>query len=373
FSPNLDKLALESMWFDNLYATGTRSVRGIEAVISGFLPTPLSSVVKLGKSQNNFFTVANVLKQSDYKTSFIYGGEAHFDNMKRFFSNNGFQTIVEEKDFTNPTYVGSWGVSDEDLFAKADHVFSQHAASGERFFSLVFTSSNHAPFDFPDGRVTVPGDQHNVGTAVRYADYALGQFIAQAKKSNYWDNTVFLIVADHSDRVFGDKLVPINKFHIPALILGKAIQPRRITKLASQIDLLPTLLSLTGVSVAHPAVGIDFTRKDLNTITGKAIMQYGKTLAFMEEVGMEESEQENQKRNRVIIFRSEQAPLQFEYYDKTLIPKTLNATLKQRALAYTLLPIHLYGDRTYRLPNTKTDQIAVMQKPDANTANPYVN
>jgi phosphoglycerol transferase MdoB-like AlkP superfamily enzyme len=123
-TPNIDSLANDGIWFENLYATGTRSVRGIEAIISGFTPTPARSVVKLGKSQRNFFTLAALLGREDYETSFIYGGEAQFDNMRRFFMNNGFDRVVDKNDYANPVFTGSWGVSDEDLLNRAHEEFS---------------------------------------------------------------------------------------------------------------------------------------------------------------------------------------------------------------------------------------------------------
>ncbi len=112
-TPELDALSTEGIWFNNLYATGTRSVRGIEAVVTGFTPTPARSVVKLPKSQSGFFTIAELLRREGYDTSFLYGGEAHFDNMRQFFVGNGFQRIIEEKDFVNPEFRGSWASATE--------------------------------------------------------------------------------------------------------------------------------------------------------------------------------------------------------------------------------------------------------------------
>src|SRR5690606_13021181 len=147
-----------------------------------------------------------------------------------------------------PVFVGSWGASDEDVFRAADQHLAQMHAAGKPFFSLIFSSSNHAPFEFPDGRISLHEPPKNtVNNAVKYADYALGQFIAQAKLSAYWQDTVFLIVADHDNRVYGDNLVPVEKFHIPALILGPDLEAKTITPVASQIDLAPTLLSLLGI------------------------------------------------------------------------------------------------------------------------------
>ncbi|MGL5504081.1 MAG: LTA synthase family protein, partial [Aeromonas veronii] len=242
-TPNIDALSQQGWAFEQLYATGTRSVRGIEAVLTGFTPTPAQAVVKLGKSQTNFFTIADLLKQRGYDTSFIYGGESHFDNMRSFFLGNGFTTIVEQKDFDNPVFKGSWGASDEDLMAKADETFKALHKEGKPFFSLVFSSSNHDPFEFPDNRIELfeqPKQTRN--NAAKYADYAIGEFFKRAKQSEYWKDTLFLVIADHDSRVGGASLVPIPRFHIPGVIVGNGIAPRKDPRIVSQIDMAPTLL-----------------------------------------------------------------------------------------------------------------------------------
>jgi phosphoglycerol transferase MdoB-like AlkP superfamily enzyme len=279
-TPRLDELAKQGIWFANLYATGTRSVRGLEALITGFTPTPAQSVVKLPRSQRDFFSIARVLRAEGYDTSFIYGGEAQFDNMRRFFMNNGFDFVVDENDYASPVFRGSWGVSDEDLLARADEEFSKDR--DKPFFSLVFTTSNHSPYEYPEGRI-VPYDAepHTVNNAVQYADYALGEFFARARTRPYWNDTVFLVVADHNSRVFGADLVPVEHFHIPGLILGGGIAPAVYEPVASQIDLPPTLLSLAGVESEHPMIGHDLTRPEFAAWPGRAIMQYGDTQAYM--------------------------------------------------------------------------------------------
>jgi phosphoglycerol transferase MdoB-like AlkP superfamily enzyme len=348
-TPNLDKLAEEGIWFDQLYATGTRSVRGIEAVITGFFPTPNRSVVKLGGSQYDFFTIAQLLSDRKYLTSFIYGGEAHFDNMRRFFSNNGFATIIDEKDYDDPLFTGSWGVSDEDLFNKAHELFTEQASNGEPFFSLVFTSTNHSPFDFPDGRIElVEQPKATVGNAIKYSDHALGEYIKKAKQSDYWKDTVFLIVADHGDRVYGNDLVPIKHYRIPGLILGDGIKPRVINRVSSQIDLLPTLLSMIGINSDHPAIGIDLTRKDLDDIPGRAIMQFQANQAYMEG-------------DKVVVLLKDQPIQHFVYTDERLVPSPVaNIALENRALAHALWPMLAYKEKSYRLPSNRKNEIDIV-------------
>ena len=134
--------------------------------------------------------------------------------MRRFFLNNGFQTVIDQKDFEDPEFVATWGVSDEDLFQKA-HEYLSHRGE-QPFFSLVFTSSNHKPFEVPAGKVeTRTGSGWPRDTAVAYADYAMGKFLEKARESDYWENTVFLVVSDHNSRVKGAHLIPVERFHVP--------------------------------------------------------------------------------------------------------------------------------------------------------------
>lgn len=341
-TPNLEKLKEEGWWFEALYATGTRSIRGIEAVTTGFMPTPARAVVKLPLAQQNFATLAGILGQHGYESEFIYGGEANFDNMRGFFMGNGFSKIVEQRDFKDPEFVATWGASDEDLFNKANERLKEKHAAGKMSFTLVFTSSNHTPFEFPDGRIELyENPKQTDKNAVKYADHALGGFIAKAKASSYWKDTIFLVVADHDIRVQGSSMVPIEHFHIPGLILGADIQPKRIKTVASQIDLGPTLLSLLGVNARHPMPGRDLTRES-DATPGRAMMQYAQNYAWMEG-------------NQVVVLRPGKEPA-FARYDgkgKHLQPaqdKPGNGdVLARRALAHALLPAWLYREQRYRL------------------------
>lgn len=347
-TPNLDRLADQGIWFDQLYATGTRSVRGIEAVIAGFPPTPALSVVKLSKSQQNFATLASVLQRSGYRSEFVYGGESHFDNMRGFFLGNGFNSVVDRKDFATPKFVGSWGVSDEDLFEKAQERIRALGAGDQPFFMLVFSSSNHTPFEFPDGRIELfDAQKQTVHNAVKYADHALGQFIAQARNSPQWAQTLFLVVADHDTRVYGDELVPVSKFHIPGVILGADVAPRRIDSLVSQIDLAPTLLSLMGIDGEHPFPGRDLTRtlpefgNSPAPVQARAIMQFDQNFAWLE-------------RNMLTVLLPDGSSRQFEFDRRTKVltpATTTDPEAAREALANVLMPAWLYREQRYRTAN----------------------
>lgn len=317
-------------------------MRGIEAVLTGFTPTPAQAVVKLGKSQTNFFTIADLLKQRGYDTSFIYGGESHFDNMRSFFLGNGFTTIVEQKDFDNPVFKGSWGASDEDLMAKADETFRALHKEGKPFFSLVFSSSNHDPFEFPDNRIALyeqPKQTRN--NAAKYADYAIGEFFKKAKQSDYWKDTLFLVIADHDSRISGAGLVPIPRFHIPGVILGDGIAPKKDKRIVSQIDMAPTLLSLMGISADYPMLGKDLTRMPADW-PGRAIMQYDKNFALM-------------RGKDVVILQPERAAEGFVY---DAASEKLTPAVQPEAMKETALGLVLWGSMAYQqgLYRTAPDQ-----------------
>ncbi|MFB2832273.1 LTA synthase family protein [Aeromonas jandaei] len=354
-TPNIDALSQQGWAFEQLYATGTRSVRGIEAVLTGFTPTPAQAVVKLGKSQTNFFTIADLLKQRGYDTSFIYGGESHFDNMRSFFLGNGFTTIVEQKDFTNPVFKGSWGASDEDLMAKADETFKALHKEGKPFFSLVFSSSNHDPFEFPDNRIALyeqPKQTRN--NAAKYADYAIGEFFKKARNSEYWKDTLFLVIADHDSRVSGASLVPIPRFHIPGVIVGDGIAPKKDPRIVSQIDMAPTLLSLMGISADYPMLGKDLTRMPADW-PGRAIMQYDKNFALM-------------RGQDVVILQPERPAEGYRYDDatETLTPMAQPAAMKEATLGLALWGSLAYQKGLYR--TAKDERTAAAEQAPSTSA-----
>ena len=340
-TPNIDGFQNEGIWFERLYATGMRSARGIEAILTGFTPTPAMSVVKLPNTQRDFFTLAELLKRQGYETSFVYGGESHFDNMRRFFMANGFETVVDENDFTNPIFHAVWGVSDEDLFNRAHEMFE--VKRDKPFFSLVFTSSNHAPFDIPEGRVEpapgpTTGPQAGLNTAIKYADYAVGEFIERARNSNYWENTVFLVVADHNVRVYGNSLVPIEHFHIPGVIMGGSIEPRKVSRISSQIDLYPTLLSLIGVGGEHPGLGRDMTSEEFFDGSGRTMMQGHSIQAYLED-------------DEVIVLQKNKPPQQYSYdmENGLSLSESVDPALRDKALAYATFGPVMIETSAYRL------------------------
>lgn len=340
-TPSLDRLMDQGWVFTRFFATGTRSVRGIEAVTTGFVPGPAEAVVKLPRSQHDFFTIFSALRAQGYHTQFIYGGEAHFDNMRSFFLGNGVQEVVDLPKFKHRAFVGSWGASDEDLYQQAHDEFLKLHQQGRPFVSLVFTSTNHTPFEFPDGRIAIaPGTEKQTReNAIRFSDWALGEFFSKAQASPYWANTVFMVVADHDARIYENDLMPIRSFHIPALILGGGIAPRRDDQIASSLDVVPTLLSQAGVRAQIPTVGRDLGRPLGHAGQARAMMQFDQHFGYLVQ-------------DQLVVLQPQKPPVhyQVDWVRWQMRPAPEQPELARDAQAHVLWSSLAYRQGTYRLP-----------------------
>ena len=244
-TPVLDSLYRLGMAFDRVYATGNRTVRGLEAVTLSLPPCPGQSIIKRPNNAGMHSTGA-LLREKGYNVTYFYGGNSYFDNMETFFSGNGYD-IVDQKSYSPEeiTFANIWGVCDEDAYRKVIRTLGEQSRDGKPFFAHVMTVSNHRPFTYTAGKIRIPNDSKTRAGGVLYTDYALGQFLAEASKQPWFDNTIFLITADHCASSAGRTEIPLHKYHIPALIFAPGfVAPQQIEGIVSQIDLMPTLLSL---------------------------------------------------------------------------------------------------------------------------------
>ncbi|MFY4842768.1 LTA synthase family protein [Aliarcobacter butzleri] len=334
FTPNLDNLAQDYLSFTNLYSNGTRSVRGLAALTSGTLPINGVEVIKRNKSQEGYFTVASLLKPYGYKSSFIYGGEARFDNMKGWYLGNGFDEVIEQKDFTNPIFTSTWGVSDEDLVIKANEKFKSYYENKEKFVSVMFSSSNHMPFELPDGKIEFEKNipKTSVENAIKYADFAIGKFFELAKKEDYFKDTVFVVIADHNVRVYGDQIVPIDMFQIPAVIVSSDIPHQIFTNLTSQSDVLATALDLIGIDLSYPILGNSIFKDNKKNIN---LMIFDEIYAY-------------RKEDKVAILVPNMQIKTYLYKDKKLIEIENDLVLEKEALALIYVLDDMYKNKSYK-------------------------
>jgi phosphoglycerol transferase MdoB-like AlkP superfamily enzyme len=274
-TPNLDRLAARSLLFTNLYATGTRTVRGLEALTLSIPPFPGTSIVKR-PDNGGFRSWGEILNAKGYDSKYIYAGYGYFDNMNAFFSGNGFK-VVDRTDFGKDevTFANIWGVCDEDLFRKTIREAGASHAAGRPFFSMVMTTSNHRPFTYPEGRIDIPSKKGRSG-GVKYADYAVGRFIAEASREPWFRDTIFVIIADHCANSAGKTDIPITKYEIPMLVHAPHyIKPGRVDRLMSQIDVAPTVLGMMNMSYDTDFMGRDILQ-DSGTAPRAFISTYQK-------------------------------------------------------------------------------------------------
>ncbi len=247
-TPNLDRLAAAGLRFDNIFATGTRTVRGLEALSIGVPPLPGQSIVRRPNNEH-LATLGEKLRQQGFATSFIYGGYGYFDNMNAYFGANGYR-VIDRTDFPpeSVAFENIWGVADESLFANAIREFDGLAKDGKPFFAHIMTTSNHRPYTYPDARIDIPSPGGRNG-AVKYTDYAIGRLIAEAREKPWFADTLFIITADHCASVAGKTKLPVAKYHIPLIFYAPAlVRPGTHTRLASQIDIAPTVLHALGLA-----------------------------------------------------------------------------------------------------------------------------
>jgi len=246
-TPRLDELARNGLLFTRMYATGTRTVRGLEALSLGTPPIPGQAIVRRPGNEH-LATVGEILRRQGYTTLFLYGGYGYFDNMNAYFAGNDYR-VVDRTMFPKASvgFANVWGVADEFLFDNSLVELDKTHASGKPFLAHIMTTSNHRPYTYPDGRIDIPSPGKRAG-AVKYTDYAIGRFIDQARSKPWFKETLFVIVADHCASVAGNTRLPVPGYHIPLVFYAPALlKPGRDELLASQIDIPPTLLDVMGL------------------------------------------------------------------------------------------------------------------------------
>ncbi|SCX86248.1 LTA synthase family protein [Flavobacterium caeni] len=330
-TPFLDSLAQKSVFFENMYATGTRTVRGMEAVTLCIPPTPGQSIVKR-PDNHNLYTVSNVFRKRQYQCNFFYGGDGYFDNMNSYFGGNGFNiydrgrgsvlsddinTTRRNVDDNEVTFENAWGICDEDIFNKMIKVADAHYQNHEPFFNFVMTTSNHRPFTYPDGKVSIPPGMSREG-AVQYTDFALREMFKKAQGKPWFKNTVFVVVADHCASSAGKDEIDVANYHIPAFIVNMPVANRKIDKLCSQIDLWPTLFGLFhwnyesdffGADVLDPA----FEPRALLGTYRKLVLMKGREVMILSDQKKQSFYQWNKADNSL-----KSKPIQPDFFEETI-------------------------------------------------------
>jgi len=335
-TPNLDRLSKESLWFSRVYATGNRTVRGLEALSLSLPPTPGQSIVRRPGNEN-LFSLGSVFKHKGYGAIFAYGGYGYFDNMNDYFSANHLRAVDRRNiPASRIEFENVWGVADEHLYDQAIEEIDREKADhgGRPVFVHVMTTSNHRPYTYPPGRIDIPSGKGREG-AVKYTDHAVGHLIAQARKRPWFHDTVFVITADHGASARGTAQIPVDRYLIPVFVYAPAlVNPQRIDRLMSQIDIPPTLLGLLDFRYYTKFLGRDVLHSAPET--DRAFVGNFQTLAFM-------------KDDRIVVLQPKRKIDTYRLQDgRTYLPLPADAALTREAIAFYQVASHVFRNGLYR-------------------------
>jgi phosphoglycerol transferase MdoB-like AlkP superfamily enzyme len=279
-TPQFDALTKEGTLLTHAFSTGNRTIRAIEATTSSLPPLPGESIARRDASVD-LFTLPELLRSRGYQTMFVYGGRALFDGMGKYLGHNGVDRIVDQGDFPKGTFTTAWGAADEAIFTKALEEMDGLHATGKPFYSLILSVSNHRPFTFPQEHIKADPRYHRRENVVRYADYALGRFMREAKSHAFYKDTIFVLMGDHGARVYGAAEIPLASYQVPVLFVAPGLVPAgaRLDTMASSLDVPPTILGLMGMTYDSKFFGHDLFKID--PTQGRALMNHNNEVALM--------------------------------------------------------------------------------------------
>lgn len=263
-TPEFDRLAQEGILFERAFSNGTHTHQGVYASLTSFPNLPgYEYLMKMMEANQEFSSLPMLFSRHDYQTLFLYNGQFSWDNKEGFFRQHGMERFIGTGEYRDPTFVDPvWGVSDHDVFTRANQEFRAMDQSGP-FFSAILTLSNHAPFNLPQplpfARIASDDGLEGRWNGIRYADWALGEFFRRARQEDYFDHTLFVVTGDHG---FG--LPPmitgmqLERFHVPLLFYAPGLigdRGERRQTVASQVDIGPSILGLLGLDEPHQGWG----------------------------------------------------------------------------------------------------------------------
>jgi len=263
-TPQFDSLAKQGLLFERFFSNGTHTHQGMFATFSCFPNLPgFEYLMQQSRGRNAFSGLAALLTAKGYSNVYVYNGDFSWDNQGGFFRNQGVTHFVGRHDFINPKFQDrTWGVSDEDMFSRAVQELDK-LQSGQPFFAMLQTLSNHTPYALPAKLpfkpITTMGEISQHLTAMKYSDWALGEFFKAIENKPYYKNTLFVILGDHGFAVKPQiSAMDLLRFHVPLLLIAPGLQqqyPARINTVATQVDVVPTIMALLGKPFTHQCWG----------------------------------------------------------------------------------------------------------------------
>lgn len=261
-TPTLDSLYRHSLAFTHFYSAGIHTNHGMTATLYSFPALMFRNLMK-GTVTPHREGIPTVLAQNGYENMFFMSHEAQYDNMKAFFTTNGYHDIYSQENYPKEEVVNSFGVSDHFELGYALNTINEKAKTGKPFMATILTISNHPPYIIPD--YFHPKTSEKETQIVEYADWAIGDFLRKASHEPWYKNTIFVIQADHGKIVGKGKSVgelPESYNHIPLIIIGPGVPEKQYTGLGMQVDVMPTLLGIMGIDYTYDGFGVNLLQKE---------------------------------------------------------------------------------------------------------------
>lgn len=244
-TPEFDELAEEGVLFTNLYATGSTSEIGNASIFSGYPALPEISISMQPFKHRKLTSLNQSLDSLGYSSGYIFSGDLKYGNIEGYFSDHGFDRLEDESDFPSDLPRGKLNYYDEDLY----DLFLNRINKGEEpFLECAFTGSTHSPYDYPShNKEPWVGEESDFMNSVIYADQCLKDFIDSCKQFDWYENTLFVMVADHGHASPYIKNPNDSEFYrIPLLFYGEplknGVHGNVVSKVGSQVDIVSTLL-----------------------------------------------------------------------------------------------------------------------------------
>ena len=321
-TPNFDSLAQQGRLYTHFYANGQRSIQGAAAVLAGLPTLPGMPFLGEGLEQNQQSFLGELAQSQGYETIFLQSSDRGSLRFDAIAARAGFSTYLANEDIPelheHKKAASTWGTWDHNTLQEANKRF---AAAHKPFLGYIFTSTSHVPWLIPDSRwkkYSSGSDMDKALNAIYYADWALGELIAAAKQSGYYDNTIFILLADHtSEFVENVENVP-NLFHIPLLIVGPGIKSGIDERIGSQFDIMPTIADIGGWSTPYAGLGrslMDNSRINeraaltvrdnaISWITGKGWVSHDLTRRVGNSAGLAAKDLDEMEQNLLAVYQA---------------------------------------------------------------------